>query len=139
MEYTLANGIFQLNDLNLDYVIDSSFPNVSQSELGPKSVSKTNLDLFSANRESSYKCNSLTTVELSEKVSLEFRDYQGEPFIKDQKLAEFDTAIECPADISNTSKLVPIIVGSALAVLVVLVLVAYIIGRRKHRPGYQQV
>ena len=48
-------------------------------------------------------------------------------------------AVECAADLTGTSKLVPIIVGSALAVLVILVLVAYIIGRRKHRPGYQQV
>ena len=48
-------------------------------------------------------------------------------------------AVECAADTTGTSKLVPIIVGSALALLVIMVLVAYIIGRRKHRPGYQQV
>ena len=51
----------------------------------------------------------------------------------------FFLAIECSADTNGTSKLVPIIVGSALAVLVILVLIAYIVGRRKHRPGYQQV
>jgi hypothetical protein len=47
--------------------------------------------------------------------------------------------MECAADQTGTSELVPIIVGSALTVLVVFVLIAYIVGRRKHRPGYQQV
>jgi hypothetical protein len=48
-------------------------------------------------------------------------------------------AIECPSDQTGTSELVPIIVGTSLAVLVIFVLIAYIIGRRKHRPGYVQV
>jgi len=123
----------------LNFVIDASFPNVSNSEEKPWSASQKDLGILSANQENSYKCNSLTSVMLSDKVSLELKNYQGEAFIKDSKTTDFDTAIECPADISNTSKLVPIVVGSALAVLVVLVLIAYIIGRRKHRPGYQQV
>jgi len=45
----------------------------------------------------------------------------------------------CPADIAKDSNLIPIIVGACLAVLVVIVLVAYLIGRRRSRNGYQSV
>jgi hypothetical protein len=34
---------------------------------------------------------------------------------------------------------VPIAVGAALAALVVVVLILYLIGRRKHQKGYQSV
>jgi len=128
-----------LSNIKLDYTIDSTFPNVSNKEIGKHSIELTNLDYFSANKDNSYKCSSLTSIDLNGTVTLDLKNYQAEPFIKDPKNNDFDTAIECPADISNASKLVPIIVGSALAVLVVLVLIAYVIGRRKHRPGYQQV
>ena len=47
--------------------------------------------------------------------------------------------VECPAD-TNTNSLVPIAVGAALAGLVVIVLIAYLIGRKRSRQsGYEQV
>lgn len=91
MEYTLTNGVYQLDTISLVYVVDNSFPNVSQNEIGQKSVSKSGLDLFSANTENSYKCISLSTVDLSDKASLQLKNYQAEPFIKDPKTNDFDT------------------------------------------------
>jgi len=50
----------------------------------------------------------------------------------------FSAAIDCPAD--DASDVVPIAVGAALAGLVVIVLIAYLIGRRRSRSrGYQSV
>jgi hypothetical protein len=50
------------------------------------------------------------------------------------------TATDCPADKVITSDIVPIAVGCALAALVIVVLVAYLIGRRRARQrGYQSV
>lgn len=46
--------------------------------------------------------------------------------------------VECPAD-TETNSIVPIAVGAALAGLVVIVLIAYLIGRRKRRSGYESV
>ena len=93
MEYTLVTGVYQLDTLRLFYAVDASsiFPNVSQSEIGVKSVVKSGLDLFSANKENSYKCISLTNVELNDKATLELKNYQAEPFIKDPKTTDFDT------------------------------------------------
>ena len=45
----------------------------------------------------------------------------------------------CSADVKKDSNLIPIIVGGCLAALVIIVLVAYIIGRRRSRDGYQSV
>jgi hypothetical protein len=46
---------------------------------------------------------------------------------------------ECSAD-TKTNSVVPIAVGAALAALVVIVLIAYLIGRKRSRQsGYEQV
>jgi len=139
LNYTLEQkAYFELSTLVFKYVVDAeNFPNVVKSELGPKSVTLANQSLFSANKGNSYKCFSESDIKMNEDVNLRVTHYQAQPFSEGK--TGFDTAIECPADTTGTSKLVPIIVGSALAILVIMVLVAYIIGRRKHRPGYQQV
>lgn len=141
LNYTLNKGTYyELNSIMFKYILDAdTFPNTT--ELGPKTVLIGNMTEFSANKDNSYKCFAQTQVDLSEEVTLEFSNYQAQPFLpkKSSGSAGFDTAVECSADTTGTSKLVPIIVGSALAVLVIMVLIAYIIGRRKHRPGYVQV
>lgn len=50
-------------------------------------------------------------------------------------------AVECIGDRLNVNKMVPIIVGSVLAALVLIILITYIVGRKKHRgnPAYQSV
>jgi len=136
--YTFDNT-YKLESLKLKYVVDeTTFPNVEKSEMGAKSLELGNQELFSASKDKSYKCFSETDVDLSSNVKMVITNYQAQPFMS-AKSTDFDTAVECSADTTGTSKLVPIIVGSALAILVIMVLVAYIIGRRKHRPGYQTV
>ncbi|GBN81130.1 hypothetical protein AVEN_191490-1, partial [Araneus ventricosus] len=52
---------------------------------------------------------------------------------------DFSKAEECEAD-NKVNDMVPIAVGIALLVLVVVVLVAYFVGRRRSRQkGYQSV
>jgi len=46
--------------------------------------------------------------------------------------------MECKDD-RAISNLVPIIVGAALGGLILIVLVAYLIGRKRSRRGYEQV
>ncbi len=53
-------------------------------------------------------------------------------------LSPFLPAVECFLD-SDLSFLVPIAVGVALSFLIILVLISYLIGRRKSRTGYQSV
>ncbi|XP_047497832.1 platelet glycoprotein Ib alpha chain-like [Penaeus chinensis] len=50
---------------------------------------------------------------------------------------DFVDSVHCTAD--NTSDIVPIAVGCALAGLVVIVLIAYLVGRRRRSAAYQSV
>jgi len=46
--------------------------------------------------------------------------------------------VDCKDD-RAVSNLVPIIVGGALGGLILIVLIAYLIGRKRSRRGYEQV
>lgn len=133
LNYTIKKSVYELDTIWLNYNTDT-FPNVLKPS--NETVMQSSLNEFSANKGNSFKCWSRTTITISN-VQVEFKEYQAQPFNDNKK--DFDTAIECSGDQSGTSELVPIIVGTALAVLVIFVLIAYIVGRRKHRPGYQQV
>jgi len=52
----------------------------------------------------------------------------------------FNSNIEsCLPDSSKVNNLVPIIVGACLGGLILIVLIAYLIGRKRSRHGYEQV
>jgi len=136
--YVLSGNKYSLDSLLLNYNVDPQwFPNATAQAQGMKLVNKTELGAFPATKGNSFKCTSKTSIDV-EAVDFEFTNYQAQPFFnKDSQ--NFDTAAECDADMTGTSKWVPIIVGIALGVTVFFVLVAYIIGRRRHRSGYSTV
>ncbi|KAI1898104.1 hypothetical protein AGOR_G00068900 [Albula goreensis] len=95
----------------------------------------TNLSLWEASVGSSYMCNKEQSYNISNGLTLNTFSLQVQPFgVKDDKFA---TAQECSMD--DTNILIPIIVGAALAGLIVIVLIAYAIGRRKTYVGYQSL
>ena len=63
--------------------------------------------------------------------------FQVQPFMTGSE-NDFGKAELCEADL-RPNNIVPIAVGAALAALVVIVLVMYLIGRRRHQRGYQTV
>ncbi|XP_053486653.1 lysosome-associated membrane glycoprotein 2 isoform X2 [Ictalurus furcatus] len=92
-----------------------------------------NLSLWEASLGSSYMCKKEQSFNITENLILNTFELQVQPFgvMNDQ----FNTAHECSVD--DTSLLIPIIVGAALAVLILIVVIAYVIGRRKTYVGYQ--
>ncbi|OQV12383.1 hypothetical protein BV898_13336 [Hypsibius exemplaris] len=80
----------------------------------------------------------LTDVHNISKLELQFSKIRVQAFVSAN--ATVFTDIEtCPAN-SPTSDIVPIAVGCALAALVVIVLIAYVIGRRRNRArGYESI
>lgn len=60
---------------------------------------------------------------------------QVQPFGVTNK--QFSTAEECQMD--QDQMLIPIVVGAALAGLVLIVLIAYLIGRKRSHAGYQTI
>ncbi|XP_066505347.1 lysosome-associated membrane glycoprotein 2 isoform X2 [Hoplias malabaricus] len=93
----------------------------------------SNLSLWEASLGSSYMCRKEQTFNISNNLILNTFDLQVQPFgVSEDK---FSTAHECSMD--DTSLLIPIIVGAALAGLILIVVIAYMIGRRKTYVGYQ--
>jgi len=86
----------------------------------------------------SYSCMVQETLTEG-KVTLKSSDMRIQAFMnKPSGHNEFDAAIDCVAD--DASDVVPLAVGAALAGLIVIVLFAYLIGRRRSRSrGYQSV
>lgn len=89
---------------------------------------------FSAAEGNSYLCHSDVTVKM-ENVTLTFSSLHVQAFGANS----FGRAEECDAD-DKVGDIVPIAVGCALGALVIIVLIAYLVGRRRsHQKGYQSV
>jgi len=106
----------------------------------------SNESLFGTDRGCSYRCNTKTIIKGFNTTgdltvtSIDLENLRIQPFADDSKeFNDFGVEKVCSADIEKNSNLIPIIVGACLAVLVVIVLVAYLIGRRRSRNGYQSV
>ncbi|OWF56865.1 lysosome-associated membrane glycoprotein 1-like [Mizuhopecten yessoensis] len=131
---------FFLEELRLSYKLQ---PNIFAGVKNPNAemVANNTFDKsqFSAKKTGSYQCNNKLNFGLNNGVTLNTDDLQVKAFSTDNSTG-FPTGDlnECPQD-SDTNSVVPIAVGAALAGLVVIVLIAYLIGRRRSRSGYQQV
>ncbi|CAF3012635.1 unnamed protein product [Rotaria sp. Silwood2] len=128
---TKVYGYITLNDKQ------TYFKNYSNATAGVHKFS-SNESLFITERGNSYRCNTKTIIQGFDKnqtvivTSIEVENLRIQPFIDDS--TEFNDY-----GVDKNSNLIPIIVGACLAVLVVIVLVAYLIGRRRSRNGYQSV
>lgn len=97
-----------------------------------------NLTKFEAPSGKSYLCKVETTIKMSDSVTLSMQDLRVEAF-RNKTGDSFSDAKECSGD-EKINDIVPIAVGCALAVLVIIVLIAYLVGRQRSRQqGYQSV
>ncbi|XP_053733022.1 lysosome-associated membrane glycoprotein 1-like [Synchiropus splendidus] len=93
------------------------------------------LDYLQGTLGFSYMCREEQTLDVDQHLSINTFQLQVQPF----GLAEnqFGAAEECQLD--EDDMLIPIIVGGALAGLVLIVLLAYLIGRKRSHAGYQTI
>ncbi|KAM6253478.1 lysosome-associated membrane glycoprotein 2 [Porphyrio hochstetteri] len=97
------------------------------------SADNSNFSQWDAYLGSSYMCRKEQTLQISEDLQVHTFNLWVQPFLV--KANKFSTAQECSLD--DDSILIPIVVGAALAGLIAIIVVAYIIGRRKSYAGYQ--
>nr|XP_056714968.1 lysosome-associated membrane glycoprotein 2 [Euleptes europaea] len=96
-------------------------------------AANNNLSYWDASVGSSYMCRKEETVVVTEGYRIRTFDLRVQPFsVKENK---FSTAQECSLD--DDTILIPIAVGTALVILIVVIVFAYVIGRRKGYAGYQ--
>jgi len=89
---------------------------------------------YKVDLEDAFSCRTLHKI-VDGDMTLTVKEFQMQPFVKGDK---YGRVIHCEAD-KASNNVVPIAVGAALAVLVIIVLVLYLIGRQKHQKGYQTV
>jgi lysosomal-associated membrane protein 1/2 len=120
------------SDLGSVLMIDGYYPGLSNVAVDTNSslTCRARVDgkNFTAKVESSESKFEVTSTV----VGLELQAYNSVPHT-----SNLQQGTRCEADI--TSDLVPIAVGCALAGLVVLVLVSYLVGRRRRSAAYQSV
>ncbi|CAM4614364.1 unnamed protein product [Leuciscus chuanchicus] len=98
--------------------------------------SNYNLSLWEASFGSSYMCRKEQSYNISGNLTVNTFELQVQPFAVQKNM--FGTAEDCEAD-EPDNFIIPIAVGVALAVLVVIVLLAYLIGRKRSQTsGYEQ-
>ncbi|KAJ8013260.1 hypothetical protein DPEC_G00051410 [Dallia pectoralis] len=118
---------YRLSEVSLS----ASWPDVKN----PFSASNRSLDYLHGTAGRSYMCREQQNLPVTVNFSLNTFQLQVQPF--NLTGDQFGTAEECQLDEDNM--LIPIIVGAALAGLVLVVLVAYLIGRKRSHAGYQTI
>lgn len=98
-------------------------------------AANTSLDYLRSTFGHSYMCNAEQSLFILSTFSINTFRLQVQPF--GVTTTQFATAEECQTD--QDQMLIPIIVGAALAGLVLIVLIAYLIGRKRSHAGYQTI
>ncbi|KAA0715617.1 Lysosome-associated membrane glycoprotein 1 [Triplophysa tibetana] len=127
--------IFTLNSTLNKYHLSgvellAALPNMSKTLF----VSNTSLNYWVGTLGHSYMCRKEQTLNVTQDFSLNTFELQVQPFGVN---GDFGSAEECALD--EDDMLIPIIVGAALAVLVLIVILAYLIGRNRSHAGYQTI
>ncbi|XP_052026382.1 lysosome-associated membrane glycoprotein 2 isoform X2 [Apodemus sylvaticus] len=115
---------FYLKEVNINmYLANGSAFNISNN----------NLSFWDAPLGSSYMCNKEQVVSVSRTFQINTFNLKVQPF--NVTKGEYSTAQECSLD--DDTILIPIIVGAGLSGLIIVIVIAYLIGRRKTYAGYQ--
>ncbi|XP_022093707.1 lysosome-associated membrane glycoprotein 1-like [Acanthaster planci] len=129
---------YALTNFTLRYVVDAMyFPGVNASTHDDMTVSN-GTKRYDSTAGNYYMCKANQNITAKEVVAT-FTEMKVQPFAQEVKKGGFGDPTDCAAD-NDVSNIVPIAVGCALAGLVIIVLIAYLIGRsRTNRSGYQSV
>lgn len=135
-EKTNLTFVFSLNATSNKYHLSEVSLSAAWTDMKePLSAQNSSLDYLRGTLGFSYMCREEQTLSVTPAVSLNTFQLQVQPFglTGDQ----FGAAEECQLD--QDDMLIPIIVGAALAGLVLIVLLAYLIGRKRSHAGYQTI
>uniref|UniRef100_A0ACB8FJ16 Uncharacterized protein n=1 Tax=Sphaerodactylus townsendi TaxID=933632 RepID=A0ACB8FJ16_9SAUR len=120
-------GKYFLKGINMSVHLPSLEPNFN--------ATNNSLSELKASVGKSFKCVAEENIRVSDNAFVNVFDVQLQAFKFDGN--KFGAVEECQLDENNM--LIPIIVGAALAGLVLIVLIAYLIGRKRSHAGYQTI
>lgn len=133
---TSLTFFFLLNSTTNKYHLDGLALSINLPDLPrPMDVHNNSLGYLQGTLGYSYMCHQEQILPVGQNFSLNTFHLQVQPFGVIGN--EFGAAEECELD--KDDLLIPIAVGAALAGLVLVVLLAYLIGRRRSHAGYQTI
>ncbi|KFU89814.1 Lysosome-associated membrane glycoprotein 1, partial [Chaetura pelagica] len=115
--------------------VDVSTTLPSEAKVPKFEASNNSMSELRATLGNSYKCSAEENLQVTDKALVNVFNVQIQVFKIDGD--KFGAVEECQLDENNM--LIPIIVGAALAGLVLIVLIAYLIGRKRSHAGYQTI
>ncbi|NWW53802.1 LAMP1 protein, partial [Pedionomus torquatus] len=107
----------------------------SEAKVPKFEASNNSMSELRATVGNSYRCSAEENLQVTDKALVNVFNVQVQVFKIDGD--KFGAVEECLLDENNM--LIPIIVGAALAGLVLIVLIAYLIGRKRSHAGYQTI
>ncbi|CAM9611215.1 unnamed protein product [Bubo scandiacus] len=107
----------------------------SEAKVPKFEASNNSMSDLRATVGNSYKCSAEENLQVTNDALVNVFNVQIQVFKIDGD--KFGAVEECQLDENNM--LIPIIVGAALAGLVLIVLIAYLIGRKRSHAGYQTI
>ncbi|KAL2081425.1 hypothetical protein ACEWY4_023278 [Coilia grayii] len=127
---------FSLNVTSKKYHLSSLALSAAWPDMAaPLNASGSGLDYLRGTLGRSYMCREEQNLMVDANFSLNTYQLQVQPFGLNSD--QFGEAEECELD--EDDMLIPIIVGAALSGLVLIVLMAYLIGRKRSHAGYQTI
>lgn len=127
---------FTLNSTTQKFHLSAVSVSAFWSDMTDRFVaSNSSLDYLQCSVGRSYMCSTEQMLGVVPTFSINTFRLQLQPF--NVTANKFSAAEECRVDRENM--LIPIIVGAALAGLVLIVLIAYLIGRKRTHAGYQTI
>jgi len=123
--------------LVFDKSADNKTYSLNETSVGfsEETAAKKGLHIGNVAMKASYVCKSGETVAFDNGDKLVIKDLQYQAYVVED--GKFATATTCSKDDFNA--IIPIIVGCVLSCLVLIVVVAYLIGRRTPRHGYEEI
>ncbi|KAG8000569.1 Lysosome-associated membrane glycoprotein 1 [Nibea albiflora] len=136
VDKSILTFVFSLNTTSSKYhlsevSLSAAWPDMKE----PVSAANRSLDYLRGTLGYSYMCREEQTLNVAPELSINIFQVQVQPF--NVTGDQFGAAEECQLD--EDDMLIPIIVGAALAGLVLIVLLAYLIGRKRSHAGYQTI
>lgn len=126
--------IFKKNDTKKDatkYVLAAFSGEIFIPKLNSTHFNtNTNETHFETPVNQSYSCSAMKQIKVDDHTKVTLEDFQLQAF-KVSNTTNFDASVDCAGNHPSTPDIVPIVVGCVLALLVIAVLVAYLISRRR--------
>jgi lysosomal-associated membrane protein 1/2 len=130
--FNISGGAYDLVDIQVEYdPISKYFPNHENITGSKADIATGGISLFSTKTNRCYKCDASTDVSINGSATITFADMKLQPYGINNSTGAFSEVSTCAADSADMSMVIPIIVGAVLAGLIVIVIVAYVIGRNK--------